>query len=493
MEVFIQQIVNGLFLGSVYALMALGYTMVYGIIKLINFAHGEIYMIGSFIGYFLINQFNMGFFPALVLSMAGSAILGVVIEFLAYRPLRNSTRIAALITAIGVSYLLQNTMIYFFSSTTRPFPQAIKLQVYKLGFLSISNIQLLILGLSLFLMIALNLIVQKTKMGKAMRAVSVDTDAAQLMGIDVNRTISFTFALGSALAAAGGMMIGLYYNSIDPMMGYIPGLKSFIAAVLGGIGIIPGAAIGGFVIGLIETLTTALGFSDFKDAVVYAVLILILLIRPAGILGKHVKAIATLGVAEIIRILLINFKEITNGPSGLFGIEPFVDWQMVYGFMAITTLFIVNYIRSGAGRATMAIREDEIAAEAMGVNTTKYKVMAFAFGAMTASIAGSLYAGYLQSIAPKDFAFTKSVDILILVVLGGIGSVTGTFIAAILLGIINMYLQDFGTLRMIIYALALIILMIFKPGGLLGTKELSVKKILDKFKKGDDQNASVGN
>jgi branched-chain amino acid transport system permease protein len=273
MEVFIQQIVNGLFLGSVYALMALGYTMVYGIIKLINFAHGEIYMIGSFIGYFLINQFNMGFFPALVLSMAGSAVLGV----------------AALITAIGVSYLLQNTMIYFFSSTTRPFPQVIKLQVYNLGFLRVSNIQLLILGLSLFLMIALNLIVQRTKMGKAMRAVSVDTDAAQLMGIDVNRTISFTFALGSALAAAGGMMIGLYYNSIDPMMGYIPGLKSFIAAVLGGIGIIPGAAIGGFVIGLIETLTTALGFSDFKDAVVYAVLILILLVRPAGILGKHVK------------------------------------------------------------------------------------------------------------------------------------------------------------------------------------------------------------
>ena len=284
MEVFIQQIVNGLFLGSVYALMALGYTMVYGIIKLINFAHGEIYMIGSFIGYFLINQFNMGFFPALVLSMAGSAILGVLIEFLAYRPLRNSTRIAALITAIGVSYLLQNTMIYFFSSTTRPFPQ-----VFNIGFLRVTNIQLLILGLSLFLMIALNLIVQKTKMGKAMRAVSVDTDAAQLMGIDVNRTISFTFALGSALAAAGGMMIGLYYNSIDPMMGYIPGLKSFIAAVLGGIGIIPGAAIGGFVIGLIETITTALGFSDFKDAVVYAVLILILLVRPAGILGKHVK------------------------------------------------------------------------------------------------------------------------------------------------------------------------------------------------------------
>lgn len=254
-------------------------------------------------------------------------------------------------------------------------------------------------------------------------------------------------------------------------------------------------AIGAYAAALISMNTPTYGgfFLGMAVGVLIAGIVAVGVGIPTLRLSGDYLAIATLGVAEIIRILLINFKEITNGPSGLFGIEPFVDWQMVYGFMAITTLFIVNYIRSGAGRATMAIREDEIAAEAMGVNTTKYKVMAFTFGAMTASIAGSLYAGYLQSIAPKDFAFTKSVDILILVVLGGIGSVTGTFIAAILLGIINMYLQDFGTLRMIIYALTLIILMIFKPGGLLGTKELSVKKILTKFKKGDDQNASVGN
>ncbi len=200
-----------------------------------------------------------------------------------------------------------------------------------------------------------------------------------------------------------------------------------------------------------------------------------------------------LGVAEIIRILLINFKEITNGPSGLFGIEPFVDWQMVYGFMAITTLFIVNYIRSGAGRATMAIREDEIAAEAMGVNTTKYKSNGLYFGAMTASIAGSLHAGYLQSIAPKDFAFTKSVDILILVVLGGIGSVTGTFYCGNSFRIINMYLQDFWNIADDHLRVGIDYLDDLKPGGLLGTKELSVKKILTKFKKGDDQNASVGN
>lgn len=289
MEVILQQVVNGLFLGSIYALLALGYTMVYGIIGLINFAHGEIYMIGAFIGYYLINQLHVNFFVALVVSMIGSAILGMVVEFLAYRPLRKSTRIAALITAIGVSYFLQNSMIYFFSSNTRAFPQVVKRVEFKLGFITISNIQLLILVVALFLMVMLQLIIQKTKMGKAMRAVSVDGDAAQLMGINVNRTISFTFALGSALAAAAGVLIGLYYNSIDPTMGTVPGLKAFVAAVLGGIGSVPGAAIGGFLIGMLETITNALGFSMYKDAVVYAVLIIILLILPAGLLGKNVK------------------------------------------------------------------------------------------------------------------------------------------------------------------------------------------------------------
>lgn len=285
----LQQLVNGLILGSVYALLALGYTMVYGIIKLINFAHGDIYMIGAFIGYYLINILKFNFFLSLILVMIGTAILGVVIEFLAYRPLRNSTRIAALITAIGVSFLLEYGMIFFVGANTRSFPQVIKTVRFNLGPISISNIQLLILGISIFLMVALQFIVQKTKMGKAMRAVSVDSDAAQLMGINVNRTISFTFALGSALAGAAGVLIALYYNSLEPLMGMTPGIKSFVAAVLGGIGIIPGAALGGFVIGLLETFATALGLSDFRDAIVYAILIVILLIRPAGILGKNVK------------------------------------------------------------------------------------------------------------------------------------------------------------------------------------------------------------
>lgn len=284
-----QQLVNGIILGSIYALLALGYTMVYGIIKLINFAHGDLFMMGAFIGYFAINGLHMNFWLALIFSMVVTALLGMLIEFLAYRPLRNSTRISALITAIGVSFFLEYTMVRFFGSNKRSFPQAIEVKNIDLGPVTISNVQILILAVAIILMIALQLIVKRTKMGKAMRAVSVDSDAAQLMGINVNNTISFTFALGSALAGAAGVLIGLYYNSIDPLMGMIPGIKAFVAAVLGGIGIIPGAAMGGFVIGVLETLANALNLSTYRDAIVYAVLIIILLVRPAGILGKNVK------------------------------------------------------------------------------------------------------------------------------------------------------------------------------------------------------------
>ncbi|WP_418613778.1 branched-chain amino acid ABC transporter permease [Streptococcus vestibularis] len=284
-----QQLVNGIILGSIYALLALGYTMVYGIIKLINFAHGDIYMMGAFVGYYAINSLKMNFWIALVFSMIVCAILGVVIEFLAYRPLRNSTRISALITAIGVSFFLEYIMVYFVGADTRSFPQSIKMHTYHFGSISVTNVQLLILVVALVLMVALQLIVKKTKMGKAMRAVSVDSDAAELMGINVNNTISFTFALGSSLAGAAGVLIGLYYNSIEPLMGMTPGIKAFVAAVLGGIGIIPGAALGGFVIGILETLSTAIGLSSYRDAIVYGVLIVILLLRPAGILGKNVK------------------------------------------------------------------------------------------------------------------------------------------------------------------------------------------------------------
>ena len=285
----LQQLVNGLILGSVYALLALGYTMVYGIIKLINFAHGDIYMMGAFIGYFLINSFQMNFFVALIVAMIATAILGVVIEFLAYRPLRHSTRIAVLITAIGVSFLLEYGMVYLVGANTRAFPQAIQTVRYDLGPISLTNIQLLILTVSLILMVLLQLIVQKTKMGKAMRAVAVDEQAAQLMGIDVDGVISFTFALGSALAGIAGVLVGVYYNTISTTMGITVGLKAFVAAVLGGIGSIPGAMVGGYLIGLLETMVSFFGYSPYRDGVVYFLLFIILIVLPAGLFGKNVR------------------------------------------------------------------------------------------------------------------------------------------------------------------------------------------------------------
>lgn len=287
MQLFLQQLVNGVALGSIYALIALGYTMVYGIIKLINFAHADIYMMGAFVGYFLVVQLQMNLFLAMLIAMIFCAILGVVIEKIAYKPLRNSTRVAALITAIGVSYLLQNVMIYFLGPEVRAFPSPLETSIYRLGNIIINSKQILVFVITVSLMIILQFVVQKTKMGKAMRAVSVDTEAAQLMGIDVNRVISFTFMLGSALAGIAGVLVGVYYNSISPTMGVTMGLKAFVAAVVGGIGSIPGAMVGGYLIGILETIVTFMGGSMYKDAVVYGLLIVILLVLPAGLFGKN--------------------------------------------------------------------------------------------------------------------------------------------------------------------------------------------------------------
>ena len=290
MTIFLQQLVNGLSLGSIFALVALGYTMVYGIIKLINFAHGDIYMVGAYIGYFVITGLHLGVVPAIIIAMAACALLGVVIEKIAYKPLRHASRITSLITAIGVSLFLEYTMQYFMGAGVRTMPDDVLLEgVLQIGGVSITYTQLMIFVIAVLLMLLLQFIVKKTKTGKAMRAVSTDPDAAQLMGINVNATISYTFAIGSALAGAAGVLVGLYYNSISPLMGMTPGLKAFIAAVFGGIGIIPGAMMGGVSIGVLETLVAGYGGSLYKDAVVYVILILILLIKPSGLLGKNEK------------------------------------------------------------------------------------------------------------------------------------------------------------------------------------------------------------
>lgn len=286
MQIFMQQLINGLSLGSIYALLALGYTMIYGIIKIIHFAHGDVYMLGAFFGYYTINVWHFNFIMALFGSMIFCALVGMLIEFVAYRPLRHSSRIAVLITAIGVSYFLENGMSVLFSGDTRDFPQVIKQVNYEWFGIRITNIQLLIFATTIILMIILQLIVKKTKMGRAMRAAAADPVAAELMGININGTISFVFAIGSAMAGAAGVLIGLYYNSIEPTMGLTPGIKAFVAAVVGGVGSIPGAAVGAVIIGCLESLMQVIGFSAFKDAAVYVVLIIVLLFLPAGLFGN---------------------------------------------------------------------------------------------------------------------------------------------------------------------------------------------------------------
>lgn len=285
---FIQQLINGLSLGSVYALIAVGYTMVYGIIKLINFAHGDIYMVGAFIGFYVVNSLHLSFIPALLLSMGGSALLGVTIEKLAYKPLRNSPKITLLITAMGISLLLENGFRIIVGPNPRPFPEVLKVKIFKIGMLQINNLQIAMLVVSILLVIILQYIVFKTKTGKAMRAASFDNDAAALMGINVNNIISITFAIGSALAGAAGVLVGMAYPRIDPYMGIMPGLKAFVAAVLGGIGILPGAMLGGIFMGIAETFTKAFISTQLSDAIAFSILILVLIFRPAGLLGKKI-------------------------------------------------------------------------------------------------------------------------------------------------------------------------------------------------------------
>jgi branched-chain amino acid transport system permease protein len=287
---FWQQLINGLTLGFTYALIALGYTMVYGIIQLINFAHGEIFMMGAFFALLLVTTFKMNIFIAMILAMAFCMLLGVIIEFLAYRPLRKSARLSSLISAIGVSIFLSTLSLLIFGADAKGFPEnSFPVVQMHIGSVSISSLQLLIFGVSGLLMLVLEYIVHKTKLGKAMRATSQDYNTAALMGINVNWIISFTFALGSSLAAAGGVLAGLYFNAVNWNMGLLAGLKAFCAAVLGGIGSIPGAMLGGVFLGVAEVFGVAAGFSSYKDAIAFAILVLVLLIKPTGFFGLKIQ------------------------------------------------------------------------------------------------------------------------------------------------------------------------------------------------------------
>lgn len=293
MENLLQQLLNGITWGSIYALVALGYTMVYGVLKLINFAHGEVYMIGAMAGYYAAHALGLAQAPSLgalvlvlVISMAACGLLGALIERVAYRPLRSAGRLAPLITAIGVSLLLQNAGQIVFGADPKFFPPLLRSEeLIRAGGVAVSNIQVTVLATALLLMGGLQYVVRRTRFGRAMRAVSYDAPAAALMGVPVDRVILGTFVLGSVLAAAAGILVGLSNPKIDPLMGLMPGLKAFVAAVLGGIGSVPGAMVGGLLLGVIETFVTAYLSSTYRDAIAFVILVVILLFRPTGLFG----------------------------------------------------------------------------------------------------------------------------------------------------------------------------------------------------------------
>ena len=293
MHTFLQQIINGISLGSIYALVALGYTMVYGVMRLINFAHGDVYMLGAFFGYYssrvLHGKLQSSLIETILVmiaSMLACALVGIFIERFAYRPVRKASRLTSLIIAIGLSLLIENLAQLIFGADPKFFPQLIPEKQIALGGLSLTNQQVIVVVVALLLMAGLNAFVFYTKSGKAMRAVSFNLDAAKLMGINTNAVISLTFALGSALAAAGGILVSMNLPGIDPLMGVMTGLKAFVAAVLGGIGNIFGAVLGGLILGLAETFVAGYGSSTYRDAIAFLILIAILLFKPEGLLGK---------------------------------------------------------------------------------------------------------------------------------------------------------------------------------------------------------------
>ena len=286
---FITYLINGISLGSIYAIIALGYTMVYGIAKMLNFAHGDVIMIGCYVVFMTMSGMNMNPLLSVILAVVVCTVLGVIIEKVAYKPLRKASPLAVLITAIGVSYLLQNIALLIFGADTKSFSSVVPLQNIKIGGITITGVTVVAVLACIVIMIGLMIFIKKTKAGQAMLAVSEDKDAAQLMGVNVNGTISLTFAIGSGLAAVAGVLLCSTYPSLTPYTGAMPGIKAFVAAVFGGIGSIPGAFIGGILLGIIEILSKAYISSQLADAIVFAVLIIVLLVKPTGLLGKKIQ------------------------------------------------------------------------------------------------------------------------------------------------------------------------------------------------------------
>jgi len=292
-SLFLQQLVNGITLGGVYALIAVGYTMVYGVIQLINFAHGEIYMLGAFLAYSMVTVLGLPFLAAFILTILICSGFGIILDFIAYRPLRKAPRLAALITAIGMSIFLQNLGMMIWGSQIKSYPRDVLPEIFSktawnVGDVTLSWLQIFMLVITIVSMAILHLVIHRTRIGTAMRAVSQDKTTSALMGIGVNRVISFTFAVGSAMGGMAGILVGLYYNAIFPTMGYIAGIKAFAAAVLGGIGSVPGAMLGGGVLGIAEVIGAGYISSEYRDGISYAVMIAVILFKPAGLIGRQI-------------------------------------------------------------------------------------------------------------------------------------------------------------------------------------------------------------
>lgn len=288
-----QQTINGLQLGAVYALIALGYTMVYGVLRLINFAHGDIFMLGAFVAYYLISRFGIPIYLVFIITMLSTAIAGYIIEKVAYKPLRNAPKISLLITAVGVSLFLEYflSLNAIFTPNYIAFPRPFEVEGYDMFLFTITNVQIIMFMVTFASLLLVYALIYRTKYGRAMRAVSFDKEVASLMGINIDGIISFTFVVGASLAGVGGILYGIAYPQINVFMGIMPGIKSFIAAVLGGIGIIHGAVLGGFIIGISEVYVSAFLSSTFRDGVIFVILFIVLLLKPTGIFGKNIEKV----------------------------------------------------------------------------------------------------------------------------------------------------------------------------------------------------------
>ena len=446
---FLSYLISGISLGSVYAIIALGYTMVYGIAKMLNFAHGDIIMVGGYISFCAMNSLGLPSIVAVLLAMVVCTVLGVVIEGLAYKPLRAAPSLAVLITAIGVSYFLQNAAQLIWSAAPKVYSPVVTGSLSLLGGqLSIPYVSILTVVTCLVIMAALTTFTSKSKMGKAMRACSEDRGAAQLMGINVNATISTTFAIGSALAAIAGVLLCSSYGTLMPTTGSMPGIKAFTAAV-------------GFIVGVpvlrlrgdyLAIVTLAFG-EIIKD------LVNCLLVGYDSN-GLHM-ALNLTGNKSITDLHLeADGIAIIKGAQGATGTTTIASFTAGFVLVMLTLVIVLNLVRSRTGRAVMAIRDNRIAAESVGINVTKYKLIAFVTSAALAGAAGALYGLNFSSLQATKFNFNTSILVLVFVVLGGLGHIWGSVIAATVLTILPEALRGFDDYRMLIYAIVLILVML---------------------------------